>query len=207
MRSVLPKGFTLVELLVVIAIIGILVSIVTVSLGTAQQKSRDSKRIADIKSIQLALSIYYVDNGFYPRNIYNPSNAVGVSDPINGLAPAYLAVVPRDPKATGVEACSGTGANGLVGCYRYNAYSTGGICSAASNSPLLYHLGAAFEDTGNVALTEDVDAVGNLSNLYTGYTHCTNTPAPSSVFNGNSLNCSSTGNTVIAETNCYDLTP
>ena len=56
------RGFTLVELLVVIAIIGILASIVMVGLGGAKQKSRDSKRVADIKNIQLALSLYYNDN-------------------------------------------------------------------------------------------------------------------------------------------------
>jgi len=53
------KGFTLLELLVVIGIIGVLVSLATVAYSSAQKKSRDSRRQADMKSIQSALEVYY----------------------------------------------------------------------------------------------------------------------------------------------------
>ena len=59
-------GFTLLELLVVIAIIGLLASIITVSVNLARIKARDAKRIADFKQIQNALALYYDDNGKYP---------------------------------------------------------------------------------------------------------------------------------------------
>lgn len=60
------KGFTLIELLIVIAIIGILASIVLVSLGDARRSARDTQRVANIRNAQLALELYNNDNGGYP---------------------------------------------------------------------------------------------------------------------------------------------
>ena len=57
----------MIELLVVIAIIAVLASIVLVSLNTARVKGRDARRLADIKSIQNALELYYDStSGTYP---------------------------------------------------------------------------------------------------------------------------------------------
>lgn len=63
------KGFTLIELLVVIAIIGILSSVVLASLNTAREKSRDAKRISDVKQLQLALELYFDSNNAYPTTL------------------------------------------------------------------------------------------------------------------------------------------
>ncbi len=60
------KGFTLVELLVVIAIIGVLASVVLVSLNSARSKARDARRISDLHQISLALENYYDANNAYP---------------------------------------------------------------------------------------------------------------------------------------------
>jgi prepilin-type N-terminal cleavage/methylation domain-containing protein len=59
-------GFTLIELLVVVAIIGLLASVVMVSLGNARLKSRDARRLADIQQIKSGLDIYYNMGSGYP---------------------------------------------------------------------------------------------------------------------------------------------
>lgn len=60
------KGFTLIELLVVIAIIGLLSTLAVVALNNARQKSRDAKRVSDIKQVSTALELYFADNNGYP---------------------------------------------------------------------------------------------------------------------------------------------
>ena len=55
----LNKGFTLIELLVVIAIIGILASVVLVSLQSARGKANDVKIISDVKQIKTVIESNY----------------------------------------------------------------------------------------------------------------------------------------------------
>jgi prepilin-type N-terminal cleavage/methylation domain-containing protein len=59
------KSFTLIELLVVIAIIGLLSSIVLVSMNGIREKARDAKRVSELDSVMLALSLYYDDYGTF----------------------------------------------------------------------------------------------------------------------------------------------
>ena len=91
------KGFTLIELLVVIAIIGILASVVLASLNSARKKSRDARRIADIKQVQLALELYFDATRAYPAAL-------------SSLTPTYIPVVPNDPLTAPYtyEKCSDT---------------------------------------------------------------------------------------------------
>jgi prepilin-type N-terminal cleavage/methylation domain-containing protein len=71
------KGFTLIELLVVIAIIGLLATVSVVSLTSARSRTRDTRRISDIRQMQTALALYYHAHGEYPEsNNFQPAHVV-----------------------------------------------------------------------------------------------------------------------------------
>lgn len=97
------KGFTLIELLVVIAIIGILASIVLVSLNSARAKARDVRRVGDLRQVALALELYYDDvSSAYPVDATpgagcNAWTTMGAALRTNG----FMSSVPVDPQNTG----------------------------------------------------------------------------------------------------------
>jgi prepilin-type N-terminal cleavage/methylation domain-containing protein len=90
----MKKGFTLIELLVVIAVIGLLATLSVIALSNARVKSRDAKRVADVRQIQKALELYYNDAQTYPATL-----SVGASIAYNdnsGFVPTttYMVIVP-----------------------------------------------------------------------------------------------------------------
>lgn len=143
------NAFTLVELLVVIAIIGILSSVVLASLGNARAKARDSKRVSDIKQLQLALELFADNcNGQYPNaNITGSALAANSSN----LACATLTLgtfqstIPVDP----------VGATNYVYAY-----------SVVSGSTYKYHLGTALE-LSNSNLSGDANFDSTTAPAYT----------------------------------------
>ena len=96
------KGFTLIELLVVISIIGLLSSVVFASLNSARARARDSKRIAEMKQVQIAMQLYYDKNGFFPADNGNSDTKIRFTGMISSLvAEGFLSTTPTDPSGNG----------------------------------------------------------------------------------------------------------
>ena len=94
------RGFTLIELLIVIAVIGILSSVVLVSLNTAREKARDAQRVANVNQIANAIALYELDNSVPPGED-GVEYVNGNPEWIPGLAPKYISSVPSDPTDVG----------------------------------------------------------------------------------------------------------
>ncbi len=106
------KGFTLIELLVVIAVIGLLAAIVLFSVDGIRSKSRDTRRVADIKSIQEALAMYNNNNQEFPIFDGYITGSDAMSTDLEG--DGVITGVPTDPLED------------LMGIYRYHYLSTQG---------------------------------------------------------------------------------
>ena len=60
------RGFTLLEILIVITILGILASLVAVRVMDRPGEARSMKAKLDIQTLENALKLFKLDNGFYP---------------------------------------------------------------------------------------------------------------------------------------------
>ena len=141
MKKILNKsrGVTLIELLIVIAIIGILAAIVLVSLNDARTSARDTQRVGNLRNAQLAMEIYFDDNGQYPDDddlaaVMTEGTTCATAEGAGDLLDVIGMTGVSDPSA---------GQN----------YSYGANQDAATN----YVLMGILEDTGDAALDTDVD--------------------------------------------------
>ena len=130
------RGFTLIELLVVIAIIGLLSTIIAAPIQSARKKARDAKKIAELKSTQLAFEQYAESNSAqYPKTI-------------KSLSPQFMPVLPTFAASTTSNA-----RDAFLYTY-YTASSTG-----AQDQIFAYHFGIKLEVYGP-ALETDRDCFG-----------------------------------------------
>ena len=176
------RGFTLIELLVVIAIIGILSSVVLASLNSARLKSRDARRVADMKQIHLALTLYFEKYGQYPANALAQGTSPLITD-------GFIPTIPQDPLAP-------------ARVYTYAATGTGVTCRS-------FHLGAMLEDPANhPAMKTDIDAPSGGALCTGGGTEFDGTSAvPAS----GTISCNATAGVAQGLANateaCFDMKP
>jgi prepilin-type N-terminal cleavage/methylation domain-containing protein len=106
------RGFTLIELLVVLAIIGMLSSVVLISLGSAREKSRDTRRMRDINELQKALALYITTNASYP--VAATAVTITGADAVSALliADGATPAVSSDPLTPAYDYSYQTTANG-----------------------------------------------------------------------------------------------
>lgn len=89
------RAFTLIELLVVIAIIGLLATISVLALQNARAKSRDAKRVADMKQVSTALELFFNDNNRYPT--VAEWNTGRIYSTTTNSTSTYMQVIPNAP--------------------------------------------------------------------------------------------------------------
>jgi prepilin-type N-terminal cleavage/methylation domain-containing protein len=160
LRNKTQKGFTLIELLVVIAIIGLLASVVLLALNSARAKSRDAKRVADVRQLASAMELYFNDNNSYPIQ-------ATAATTIPGIATGYIGAIPVAP--TPADNKTGSTCTSVNNAYMYNSYrdSANTVASVsgdvvATNPALGYHLAFCLGDVtgGLVAGTHTLTQSG-----------------------------------------------
>lgn len=157
------KGFTLIELMLVVLIIGILSGVMlnVINIRGIQSKSRDARRISDLKKVQTALELYYADYRGYPmKNTWENINTT-LSSLSTAIVPNFISTLPRDPlegKPTPDGNCySGVSTHGY---YYITPECTGSGCFAGR-----YILGAVME----VQTTASENLCSQLNNCLQGH--------------------------------------
>lgn len=139
MWGIRESGFTLIEILISVALIAVLSAGIISLIGRGPQEySRDSRRKADLLSVQSAVELFRNDNGTYPACAGSAAtcNLTNVSNLVSG---GYISSLPADPL-------------GGSRIYRYTPKnSTGGACAGTTlNRCATYTLCASGEaDTTN----------------------------------------------------------
>jgi len=105
---------------VVIAIIGILATISVIGLSTVRAKSRDTKRVADVKQMQTAMGLFFNDMHRYPTE--DEFAAGSLFSTSSGQAAVYMAVIPSAPTPADGACTSGDNAYSYLVSPDYSNY-------------------------------------------------------------------------------------
>ncbi|PIP46679.1 MAG: hypothetical protein COX15_00040, partial [Candidatus Colwellbacteria bacterium CG23_combo_of_CG06-09_8_20_14_all_42_19] len=95
-------GFTLIELLVTMTVITILIGVSFGAIREVQVRGRDTRRIADLKSVQVSLELYINRCGRYPGDATcgstNPSDWAQLTTALGAVMDTNK--VPKDPTSS-----------------------------------------------------------------------------------------------------------
>jgi len=131
-------GFTLIELLVTMTVITILIGVSFGAIREVQVRGRDTRRIADLKSVQVGLELYINRCGRYPGDATcgstNPSDWAQLTTALGAVMDTNK--VPKDPTSSRT--------------YYY------GVDKTAGQEGLRYVIGAKLERESSV-LQDDLD--------------------------------------------------
>lgn len=111
-RKTRIAGFTLIELLVVVAIIGLLASIISVSISSQRVKARDSRRVTDIKQVKTGLDLYFAAGSGYPDTTVWNAN-IGKILQCSGID---ILRIPQDPLPSTYSYTYAAASNSTTGC-------------------------------------------------------------------------------------------
>lgn len=132
------RGFTLIELLVVVAIIAVLTSLAMVFLATARERSRDARRMSDMRNFQNALGLYQASHGgIYPVSPVITINGTNDALSIALEAGGYIFESPIDPLHPNLVYQYGattTGSYTILFCLETDQYDNLGFQRGCGNS-------------------------------------------------------------------------
>jgi prepilin-type N-terminal cleavage/methylation domain-containing protein len=145
------RGFTLIELLVVIAIIGILASIILVSLNGARAKGRDAQRVSNLQSMEQAVAL--IDRDPAPSFV----GCTTAHANANTCTTPDLAQF-NDPSVSSPLCTTGTGSSGVL-CQYSVSNATGGTSPTTQN----YEFCTYLETGGNITGVSSAGGMAMIS--------------------------------------------
>jgi len=143
------QGFTLIELLIVIAIIGILASIVLVSVNAARGKAKGTRVLASVRQIRTTFETDYL-GGAYADLTPGAGNIASVA---NGPGVSSITQLVND-----IGTQNGNSALTNIGGTNYDIFSNG---TTLQTGP-----GGGFLDTGVVIFTTNTSGVASDYAIY-----------------------------------------